>query len=103
MPPSPDSGEEGVEFKDLLRHLDREQAHVVVRLESRKFGKPVTVVQGLETLGKDLDEIAARLKHRLATGGSAKDGLVLLQGDHRNRVKDELVTLGIPTENIDLV
>lgn len=103
MPPSPDSEEEGLEFKDTLRHLDREEAHVVVRLETRKWGKPMTVVQGLETLGKDLDEIATRLKHQLATGGSAKDGLVLLQGDLRNRVKDELVKLGIPAENIDLV
>ncbi len=95
--------DEGVEFEDTLRHLDREETQVVVRLETRKFHKPTTVIQGLPGSKEELADIARKLKQRLAAGGTSKDGLVLLQGDHRSRIKAELVALGIPTENIEII
>lgn len=95
--------DEGVEFEDTLRHLDREETQVVVRRETRKFQKPTTVIQGLPGSKEELAEIAHKLKQRLATGGTSKDGLVLLQGDHRSRIKAELVALGIPAENIEII
>jgi len=71
-------------------------------METRRWGKAVTVVQGLEKTGRSIDEIAHRLKTRLATGGTVKDGVIMLQGDHRSRVKDELVKLGFPAAHIDV-
>src|SRR5713101_3405048 len=93
---------EDFSFKDILGELDRNETHVVVRMEARRWGKAVTVVQGLEKTGRSIDEIAHRLKTRLATGGTVKDGVIMLQGDHRNRVKDELVKLGFPATNIEV-
>ena len=93
---------EDFSFKDILGELDRSETHLVVRMETRRWGKAVTVVQGLEKTGRSIDEIAHRLKTRLATGGTVKDGVIMLQGDHRNRVKDELVKLGFPAAHIDV-
>jgi len=93
---------EDFSLKGLLGELDRSETHVVVRMETRRWGKAVTVVQGLEKTGRSIDGIAHRLKTRLATGGTVKDGVIMLQGDHRNRVKDELVRLGFPATNIEV-
>jgi len=93
---------EDFSLKGLLSELDRSETHVVVRTETRKWGKPVTVVQGLDKTGRSIGEIARRLKTRLATGGTVKDGLIMLQGDHRTRVKEELVKLGFPLANIEV-
>lgn len=95
--------DEGIEFGDVLKHLDREGAQVVVRLETRKFGKPTTVIWGLPGSKEELERVARRLKHSLATGGTSKNGLIVLQGDHRSRVRDELAKLGFPSENIEVV
>ncbi len=89
-------------FKNILGELDRSETHLVVRMETRRWGKAVTVIQGLESTGRPIDEVAHWLKTRLATGGTAKDGVILLQGDHRSRVKDELVKLGFPATNIEV-
>jgi translation initiation factor 1 len=93
---------EDFSLKGLLGELDRSETHVVVRMETRRWGKAVTVVQGLEKTGRSIDEIGTRLKTRLATGGTVKDGVIMLQGDHRTRVKDELVKLGFPATNIEV-
>ena len=85
-----------------MKEFDREQARITVRLEMRRFRKPVTVIQGVPTTLGDLRTIARRLKHRLATGGTAKSGVIILQGDHRNSVKDELARLRFPTDNIEI-
>ena len=89
-------------LKNLLSELDRTETHLVVRTETRKWSKPVTVIQGLEKTGKSIQEIAHNLKSRLATGGTVKDGVIILQGDQRTRVKAELVKQGFPAENIDV-
>ncbi len=93
---------EEFDFDIVLRELDRGETHLVVRVETRRFGKPVTIVQGLPKTGRSLDEIARVLKQRLATGGTAKEGVIILQGDHRPRVKEELVELGFPAENVEV-
>lgn len=52
-----------------------------IRLEKR-CGKSVTVIAGLHTYGsKRLDDIAARLKSKLGTGGTVKNGVIEIQGD----------------------
>ncbi len=89
-------------LKNILDELDRSETHLVVRTETRKWSKPVTVIQGLEKTGRSIQEMAHILKSRLATGGTVKDGVIILQGDQRSRVKAELVKQGFPSENIDV-
>jgi len=89
-------------LKSILDELDRSETHLTVRTEARKWSKPVTIIQGLEKTGKSLQEIAHLLKTRLATGGTVKEGVIILQGDQRTRVKAELVKQGFPANNIDV-
>ncbi|MBO0887980.1 stress response translation initiation inhibitor YciH [Candidatus Bathyarchaeota archaeon] len=89
-------------FDAALKELDKSETHLVVRVEFRRWGKPVTVVQGLPKTGRSLDQVAHVLKGRLATGGTAKEGVIMLQGDHRARIKDELVKLGFQADHIEI-
>jgi translation initiation factor 1 len=80
---------------DLLRDLDaQEEATAVVSTESRRYGKAVTVIEGLDDR-RDLHDLLKDLKQSLATGGAAKDGRIELQGDHRRRVLAILAEHGI--------
>jgi len=84
-----------------LEELDRSEAAIVVRLEFRRFRKPVTLIQGLPATR--LAEIARELKRRFGAGGTTKGGEILLQGDHRGHIKQELVELGFPADHIDMI
>jgi translation initiation factor 1 len=57
-------------------------------------GKGVTTVSDLPLDKGDLAELAAKLKQRLGTGGTIKDGRIEIQGDHRDRIVAELEGLG---------
>ena len=84
-----------------LEELDRAEARIVVKLEFRRFRKPVTIVKGIPNTR--LEEIAHELKRRFGAGGTTKGGDLLLQGDHRSHVKDELVKLGFVADHIDMI
>ncbi len=90
------------DFKEVIQELDREESRIVVRLEMRKFRKPTTVVEGLSNDESTLRGVAHKLKHALATGGTGKDGFVLLQGDQRERTKEELVKMGYSDSRIEV-
>ncbi len=90
--------------KDLCAcvEIEKEQQRIRIRLETRKFGKPTTIVDGIDDKSTDLGGMAKKLKNHCACGGTAKNGQVMLQGDHRDRVREFLVNLGYPEENIEL-
>lgn len=67
----------------------------------KKFHKLVTIVEGLEE--KDLEKTARGLKQKLACGGTAKDGIIVLQGGQKEKAKLALVGLGYPAESINVV
>ncbi|MEM2130987.1 MAG: stress response translation initiation inhibitor YciH, partial [Candidatus Woesearchaeota archaeon] len=76
---------------------------IVIKLIKKKFGKKNTVVEGIDTKQIDIKELTKKLKNMLACGGTFKDGKIELQGEHINKVKDELVKLGFPLETIQVV
>jgi translation initiation factor 1 len=57
-------------------------------------GKGVTVVAGLPLMGTELEVLATRLKKRCGSGGTVHDGVIEIQGDHRDVLVAELATLG---------
>ena len=57
-------------------------------------GKGVTVVTGVPLSGDALDELATRLKKRCGSGGTVRDGIIEIQGDHRDVLVAELGKLG---------
>jgi translation initiation factor 1 len=54
--------------------------------KKQRAGKQVTLIEGFIGKDSDLQLLAQQLKNHCGTGGSAKDGLALLQGDHREKV-----------------
>ncbi|MFB6166846.1 MAG: translation initiation factor, partial [Candidatus Nanohaloarchaea archaeon] len=72
---------------------------IEVKLDTRSFGKEMTVVEGLGD-DVDLSELASTLKSKLACGGTAKNGQIQLQGDHTRRIKDVLVEEGFDESQI---
>jgi translation initiation factor 1 len=64
----------------------------VSRETSGRRGKTVTVVRGVPA--RELDEVASDLKRQCGSGGSAKDGVVEIQGDHRPKVVARLELRG---------
>ena len=97
------SQDEDEGFDEIVAELDREEARVKVRMEMRRFRKPTTVVEGLKMNEKDLQELGTKMKKMLATGGTVKDGIVLLQGDHRDRVVEILVKHGFSESSIEVI
>jgi translation initiation factor 1 len=64
----------------------------IFREKGRRGGKTVTVVRGLPP--RDLAAVAADLKRFCGAGGSAKDGAVEIQGDHREKAVARLTAQG---------
>ena len=57
-------------------------------------GKTATTVSGFQLDDDELKLLAAKLKRKCGTGGSAKDGLIIIQGDHRDALLSELKKQG---------
>lgn len=90
--------------KDLCvcETISMEQQFIKVRLETRKWGKPSTVIEGFDTKTVNLTDLAKKLKSSCACGGTAKNNIVLLQGDQREKVKKLLVQQGFPEKMIEV-
>jgi translation initiation factor 1 len=63
-----------------------------------RAGKGVTIVTGLPLAPADIDALATRLKKRCGSGGTVRDGIIEIQGDHRDVVVAELTKLGWPAK-----
>ena len=59
-----------------------------------------TIIEGIDQKEIDMKNLTKNLKSKLACGGTAKEGKVELQGDHKQRVKGILVQVGFAPETI---
>ncbi|MCL5675146.1 MAG: stress response translation initiation inhibitor YciH [Candidatus Marsarchaeota archaeon] len=72
---------------------------IKVYTEKKKFRKYMTIVSGLT--GEEMDKTLKELKTVLACGGTNKNGVIELQGEHKEAVKKALLELGYPEKSID--
>lgn len=71
----------------------KESLRIVIDRKGRK-GKTATIIEGFKGSDTALEQLAKTLKQRLGTGGSARGGEILIQGDRKNDVADILLALG---------
>lgn len=68
---------------------------VRVRREKKgRGGKTATVIVGVPLAEKELKALAKKLKAKCGTGGSVKSGEIIIQGDHRDKLVEELRKAG---------
>lgn len=68
---------------------------LVVAIEKKgRAGKTATIISGFTADSDELESIAAKLKSKLGTGGSARGGEILIQGDRRSDIVPILRSLG---------
>lgn len=71
------------------------QQKLKVRLDTkRRAGKAVTLVEGFVGTKEDMEDLGRQLKTHCGTGGSAKDGEIIVQGDQRDKITQWLLGKG---------
>jgi len=63
-----------------------------------RAGRGVTTVSGLPMSLSDIESLAAKLKKRCGSGGTVREGVIEIQGDHRDVIVAELLKLGWPAK-----
>ena len=76
--------------------IAREQQEIRITTAKRRYGKVVTIVEGIDASDINIDDLARQLKTKCASGGTVKDGKIELQGDHKRKVEQVLEELGFP-------
>lgn len=75
--------------------LSPRQQKLRVRLDTRqRAGKAVTLVEGFAGATEDLEQLGRQLKTHCGTGGSVKDGQIIIQGDQRDKITQWLLDKG---------
>ena len=82
----------------MCEQIAKEQQKIRILTDTRRYGKVVTVVEGIDATDIDMDDLARKLKTRCAAGGTAKEGRIELQGEHKKKVKEVLEELGFSVE-----
>ncbi|MBD3354659.1 stress response translation initiation inhibitor YciH [Candidatus Woesearchaeota archaeon] len=86
----------------VCESIAKESQKITVKTVKKAFGKINTVIRGIDEKEIDLKDLAKTLKTKFACGGTAKDGKIELQGDHRKDIKERLVQYGFAPEAIEV-
>lgn len=87
----------------VCENIKKEQQSIRIYTEEKRFGKRITVIEGLENSGIDVKAVAKKLKSKLACGGTYKDNKIKLQGDHKQKVVELLKKEGFSESNIEVM
>ena len=82
--------------------IAKENQIITISTTKKKFGKTYTLVEGIDQKDIDLKDLAKQLKSKFACGGTAKEGKIELQGDHKKKVKNILIQMGFAPESIEV-
>lgn len=83
----------------VFEEIAKSEQKITISTVARRYGKITTLVSGFDN-GVDIKSTAKQLKEKLACGGTVKDGVIELQGNHRKHVKAVLVKIGFPEQSI---
>ncbi|PCJ93513.1 MAG: stress response translation initiation inhibitor YciH [Porticoccaceae bacterium] len=80
--------------KELEQRPDGDGIVRIRREVSGRKGKGVTTIAGLDLTGSELKVLAKTLKQLCGTGGSVKNSVIEIQGDHREKIRTALEQQG---------
>ena len=92
---NPDFNYATEDFNEEAELLPPDKQKLIVTIDRKKrAGNQVTVVEGFVGPEDDLEQLCKKIKTKCGTGGSAKDGVILIQGDMRDKIVDFLTSQG---------
>lgn len=105
-----------MDLRDQLKNLFPEHKEQDFEMPEEKFeqknplickfekkgrnGKPVTLIEGFEGTEEELKQISKKIKTTLGIGGSEKDGIIVIQGDNRDKIMKILQDMGYKTKRV---
>ncbi len=84
----------------VCKEIAKTEQRIKIKTAERRYGKVITLVTGLSN-DVDMKELAKKLKSELACGGTVKNNIIELQGNHRKKVKPILIKFGFPEGTIE--
>jgi len=74
---------------------------IICKYEKKgRNGKPVTVLENYDGSEDDLRKLAKELKTALGVGGSVKDGMIVIQGNFRDKIMEILKNKGFKVKRV---
>ncbi|MDR0370297.1 MAG: translation initiation factor [Prevotellaceae bacterium] len=95
--PELDRNDRFEEVKDVKK-TGKQQLRIEL---DKRNGKPATIISGFEESDEELKELARALKIKCGSGGSARGGEILIQGDFRKKTADFLLETGYKVKKIN--
>ena len=86
----------------VCEEIAREQQRINIYSVKRKFGKIMTIIEGIDEKQVDLKDLTKKLKSKLACGGTLKGSEIEIQGDHKKRAKEMLIGMGFSPDMINI-
>ena len=86
----------------ICEDISKEETVIKIKTERRRYGRKVTIIEGLDPAEVDLQDLLTKLKSANACGGTIKKKNLELQGDHRRKVRKLMAKWGFPQDNIVL-
>ena len=80
--------------EEMVTPEPREQKLRVILDRKQRAGKVVTLVEGFQGNEDDFQALGKKIKTKCGTGGSAKDGVILIQGDYKQKIAAWLTEWG---------
>jgi len=80
--------------------ISKEGQRVTIRKDKKRYGKIVTIIEGIDSNNINVKDLAKKLKNKFACGGTHKGGMIEIQGNHIEKAKKELTKMGFDPATI---
>ena len=97
----PDHVEQDFQMTEEQHEQHEQREPLICKYEKKgRNGKPVTLIEGFEGSEEELRNISKKIKTTLGIGGSEKDGVIIIQGDNRDKIMKILSDMGYKTKRV---